>query len=223
MDYIETNSITFTYVPYSEKDRIVTLFTKNLGLITLRIKNLSIKKTALFALSAPFTKANLTLKQRNGFYSLYDVEILKEASDIKKSFSYLSIASKMAKAITKSQLEHKRAIPLYTLFSSYLEKIPLFSKPKLLLSSFYLKTLRYEGLIHIKPTCNRCIKNTSFFSQGEGLCENCAPAFSHPLSELELKAFVSLLEERSFSGLEKIHLSQLGEEKIHTIFYELIK
>ena len=70
---MKEEGITLQSIPYKEKTRIVTVFTKNSGIVSIIIKNLSIKKPNFFAINNPFCISNLVCqKGRSDIYLLKD-------------------------------------------------------------------------------------------------------------------------------------------------------
>ncbi|MCK4934174.1 MAG: DNA repair protein RecO, partial [Simkaniaceae bacterium] len=73
----KTQGITLQSIPYKEKQRIISVFTKDEGIISLIIKGLSEKKISFLSLTTPFCLADIIYKKgRSDIYFLKDVSII---------------------------------------------------------------------------------------------------------------------------------------------------
>lgn len=138
---------------YKEKERILTLFTKEFGLVSIIVKRLSTKNYGMLALVSPlscgefiFTKGNND-RGNSDLYRFYDGTLLDEHLFLRTDWRHLETAGALAMALLHSQMPEKPAPLLYSLFVSYLKQIPFFEDPSSLLASFYLKVLHHEGLL----------------------------------------------------------------------------
>lgn len=133
---------------YREKDRILTLFTKNQGCISLIMKGVSNKNYHLLALSSPLSQGEyLYTKGNSSLYSFQDGTLLDEHLLLRKKWSYLEAAGEMGRLLLKSQMHGEPAPLLYLLFTTYLKQIPSFENPSHLIASFILKLLHHEGVL----------------------------------------------------------------------------
>ena len=123
---IETEGILLATFPYLQEGRIVKFFTPS-GILSFFLKKLSHKKAGSHALLSPLSEMELHyFETKNKLFFLKDFSSLNLHLDLRKSFSHLQSAGKMAKALLNSQMPEKRAPFLYSLFSKYLQKFLLF-------------------------------------------------------------------------------------------------
>ena len=123
------DAITLHTVPYRDRDRIVKLFSKEEGVISLMVKGVSPKKPHLLALSSPLVLAHLVYKEgKSDLHLLSDAKIGDSFLKLRKDLATLNAACEMGKAVLSSQLPGKAAPQLFALFKAYLEKNPLFQK-----------------------------------------------------------------------------------------------
>ncbi len=223
MIFEKTQGITLQAIPFQERQRIITVFTEDKGLISLIIKGLSQKKTSLLSLSTPFCLADfIYLKGRSDIYFLKDAAVLNEHLFLRKNLEFITSAYSMAKAILSSQLPHKPAPELFALFLKYLEKVATFPSGEILTCSFLLKVLLHEGLIHLKKTCNMCPKQSTLIYKGESLCSSHQIEHGHYFSESEFDTMLELAFSKNFSELEQIKPILGLKEKILLVFSELV-
>jgi DNA repair protein RecO (recombination protein O) len=132
--------------PFKERDRVVTLFTPQLGMISLLAKKIS--TTEKMALFSPFSLIEVHLfKKKSDLYLLKDASLLSDHLFLREKWLLLEAAGKMAQALLYSQLPCKAAPLLYALFKSCLKQLPHFQDPAALLILFYLKLLTHEGVL----------------------------------------------------------------------------
>ena len=146
----QTEGITLRSIEYKERQRILTLFTKECGLVSLIIKGLSPKKPLLLTLSTPFCIADFHyLKGRSDLHHFQDATLTDPLTSLRTSFSHLTAAGEMASAILSSQLPEKKSPSLYLLLKAYFLHLHAFPEPPLLSVSFQLKLLLHEGLLSL--------------------------------------------------------------------------
>ena len=223
MSIEKTQGITLQSIAYKERQRIISVYTKDKGIISLIIKGLSQKKTSFLALSTPFCLANFIYKKgRSEIYSLHDASIVDENLFLRKDLSYINSAYFMAKAILDSQLPHKQSSSLYMLLTTYLKKIPHIPSQDALIISFLLKLLTHEGLINLKETCSLCEEPAAYIHRGETLCTHHAAMHAHSFSKEEFKTMQKLAFVKSFCELEKIDCVPCLKEKTMNLFKDLV-
>ena len=219
----KTEGITLQSIPYKERQRIVTIFTKKNGIISIIIKNLSSKKPKFFSLNSPFCLAEFIYKTgRSNIHFLKDATILNEHLFLRKDLEFINSAYLMTKAILDSQLQGKNAPHLYTLLKRYLQKIPKIKSQKSLLISFLLKVLLHEGILNIKEKCNLCENKASSIHHGECICPHHSSAYTHNFSVEEFQSLKNLAYIKSFLKIDEIKVEETLKEKTLLLFKDLI-
>lgn len=129
-----------------DQQKILTLFSEQFGVISLALQK---RTKQAQCLSEPFCEGEFCFWQGSSDLKKYhDGSILDLHLGLRSQLSYLKSASAMAKAIYLSQMPEKASLPIYALFSAFLKQIPKFSNQETLLTCYYLKILRHEGLYH---------------------------------------------------------------------------
>lgn len=148
---------------YTPNKRIVYFFTQKGELITLFTSH-SAKKWQQLSYLIPLTEVEVTYfpsKNSDCFY-LQEATILSQTDLYQQTFDYIEVIGKIAATILYSQMPGKFSPLLYALCTSYTHHLPNSSDPYTLLCSFYLKLLRYEGLINFSTSCEAtCSANFS--------------------------------------------------------------
>jgi DNA repair protein RecO len=221
MQHQESEGLVLRAIEYKQQQKILTLLTRNQGIIHLIAKGINQKKSHLFSLTTPFSigEFHYTI-HRSELYSLRDATLKNAHLELRTNLSYLQAAGQICNALIASQLPGKSAPLLYKLALSYLEQIPLFEDLSSLIPSFLLKILKHEGLLSSHQSCTHCESPPTHLSFGEPLCSSHAPYFAQKMEEKEWEPFFALLEVHRFSTLKVLALKSPLNEKIIRSFQE---
>jgi len=217
----QIEGIVLQFVPFKERDTILTLFTAEEGIIKLFVRGSRRLAPQLQALISPFTVGEYLYTQGNSsLHRFHEGKILQQNIRLRDAFLCFEAASKLGQAVLKSQWQGKASPGLYQLFCQCLEKIPTLSTPEALLPLFLLKILKVEGLLHTQPLCNVC--NTSLKDAlrqgGECFCPTHAPENALLFSEEEQLHLRLLSQSRSFQEILSQDISFVFSQKVATLF-----
>ncbi len=183
---------------YKDRQKIITLFTPNRGVISLIVKGITRKKNHLLTLTSPFTRAEYHFFiGRTDLYTFRDGTPLKTHQHLRSNLSHIASATDIAKALLASQLPGKPAPALYALTLAYLEHLSSFTDPTPLTTSYLLKLLKHDGL----------------------LCINHLP---RTFTSEEKNLLVQLSEARMMTTLRQTSIPHLLLEKTHRFFSEQV-
>lgn len=195
--------------PYLGRGRILKVFMPEAGLMTFMSR-----KTSLSFLS-PFCIAEWVYKKgASEISTLIDGSLIDSLSTLRQSYQTLTAAGAMASALLRSQLPAKRAPELYELLCSYFKKLGQFENTWILVSSFRIKILMYEGLLALQLRCASCEKAASFLTKGESVCAMHATSSSIAFTETEWQTLYLLAFAKQFSILQSIDLDAALTKKI---------
>ncbi len=194
---LKTEGIVLKSFNYKENERICTLYTEDAGLISLIMKGIGPKKSELLTLSTPFSRAEFVyIKTKSDLFRYYDGSILDNHMLLRLNLDHLKAAAELTNSICLSQLPLKPDPLIYALLRSFLKQIVHFKDPSSLVSSFYLKLLKHEGVL--------ALDKNAFFQ------------------EVEKEICLKLILETQFSELQKIYVSVELKRKIEHLFKELL-
>ena len=196
----ETEGIVLKSVDYKDHERIITVFTRDCGIISLIVKGVTSSNLQKLAATTPFSQAEFVFSRGKSDLLRYkESRLLSDHHALRKQLSSLKAAGTMAKAILQSQLPDKASPALYTLFSSYLMQIPTFSFPLPLTCSFLLKMLKLEGLLALDELR------------------------SPQLTAEEKSIFTTLTRSRSYKELRQLKITQALADKIKDYFTSCVE
>ncbi len=162
---------------YGDYDQILTIFTREEGLIKLFVKG-AYRSKSKSSFTTPLTQAEFTyVKRQSTLFVCLEKSIINYHLKLRESLPVLEGACALVNILTTSQRELKPAPLLYELFVCYLERLPQTMKIMNLVMSFQFKLLRHEGLFGLTPYCNHCNDHLIdyYIFRGECFCEKHQP------------------------------------------------
>lgn len=225
MDETQSEGIVLRSLDYKERQRIVTVFTPDAGLISIIFPYLSRRAPRLLTLSSPFCLAEFIYqKGKSDLFKFKDGTILDDMHALRLSFEHLQTAGELAQAILHSQMPGKPSPLLYALFSAYMKQVSHFESPSMLTASFYLKVLKHEGLIALSRYCTVCDNAPArHLYRGECFCTHHAPDGALVLSEKEMENLGELLSAQRFEYLKNLTANRDLTVKLSAYFREHMK
>ncbi|MBS0653333.1 MAG: DNA repair protein RecO [Verrucomicrobia bacterium] len=210
---------------YKDRQRIITVFTQESGIISLIIKGISKKNFRLLSLSTPFSQVEVHFKKgKTDLFRYVDGTIIDEHLRLREQYAYLQTAGGLAQAILQSQLPGKPAPSLYLLFRSFLKQVPLFDNHATLLASFRLKLLRHEGLLALSPECTHCTDAPArYLLQGESVCALHQAPSAIAFNEEEWGTLNHLESTQQFSKLRSLHIPPHFPDLIAAYFRDRLR
>ncbi|MDX8431234.1 MAG: DNA repair protein RecO [Candidatus Algichlamydia australiensis] len=143
MEELSTEAIVLRTTAYGERKNILTLFSKEGGLLSTS-SYISLKKRGY--LSALCRCNFLLTRKTSELYTLKDVTPLDLYTEIRSNYDKLNCAGYWLKTLLRSQLPSKPSPLLYQLLICYLEELKTTSEVSQIKMSFLLKVLKHEGL-----------------------------------------------------------------------------
>lgn len=223
MALIEVKGIVLRVIPYGEEDLIITLFTPQGILKLFGQKWLASPSRGGRPAVTPLMRAEWVLATgKSDLHRCRDITPLPLYPRVREDFALLEAACGMLEGIHRSQSEHRPAPELYLLLDRYLEQLSVFRQPALALSSFRLKLLSHEGLLHLPEHCFHCRARLEalHLSQGVGYCLQHAPAEALRVTEEEWQQLLVLAYSRSLKLLQTLEITPEWVQRIEQLFLE---
>lgn len=218
---IHCQAIVLSSFNYRDYDCITTFYTDTHGIIKTIILGAKRPKSSKAAFCQPLTLLSLTYRPRKGdLHSFKEAKILDANLKIRDSFDALQVGIKLLNLVSKSQAPEEPSHRVFQLLASYLKKIPEFTNPWILSSSFVLKILILSGHWTLQSKCCRCKTPLEkfHFSSNSYYCSNCAPDSSLVFEAPEVQALSQLIQEKSFQALNQLKAPPKLDEKLESLF-----
>lgn len=215
----KTEGIVLHSFAFQENSRILKIFSPDLGLFSLIVKNISLKKSHLLSLTTPFSHGEFVYKKgKTDLFIFTDGTLLDSHLFLRQSLPVLQTAAKMTRSLLDSQWAHKNSLSLFILFKNYLKSLKTYDNTQAILSSFYLKLLLHEGLIHLSNQCNHCSNPSIALNDGESLCINHSTDNSMRFTEEEFILLCTLARAKKFGILQEVPMYEDMRNKIESLF-----
>ena len=141
------DAIVLKSTPYEEDSKILKIFTKEAGLLSVIVKKLGRKGSFWQTATSPLSRGEFHLtRKRSDLYTVQEVSLIDSYIDIRSDLTKLEAACTILRALLTSQYPEKASPNLYHLTIVYLKKLKTFTQPPLLALSFQMKLLNFEGL-----------------------------------------------------------------------------
>jgi DNA repair protein RecO (recombination protein O) len=211
---------------YQEFDQIISVLTEERGITRFIVKGANTPKRRAVTPTAPLTYATFAfVRGRGELLKCQEITPIENNLKLRDDFDTLQAACEMIKAVNSSQLPQKGSKNLFLLLKSFLKKLSETSFPQTLKSSFLLRLMRHDGLLHLSPNCSKCKSALTklYLYEGESFCVAHAPPMSWPFEEEEANLLLLLMYSASFALIIDIDLESELTEKISKLFIESYK
>lgn len=215
-----TEGIVLRVIPFRNTSQIVTLFTKDAGLIKVFYTPRKNNRCT------PLTKVELLYRERDGeIFSCHEMSPLDFFQDIRKELAYIQTASELIEILQNTQWIGKKAPRLYSLLCFYMNKVSTTSNLLTLVSSFKLKQLLHDGLIHLPFLCSVCGVSLcdEAFNEGQDMrCDKHALPHQTKWSKEELDVLLCLTFSESYKLISQIPIEDTLKKKIDILSINLL-
>ena len=232
MEDFKINGIVLNAKDYSEKDKLVTLFTLELGKITAKLKGVKSSKAKLKYAGQPFCFGEWVLNKTGDHYTVVSCSIIDTFYELTSDYELMLCATKFLKLIN---LVFKSGIINEKLFITLINalKIILYDscEKDLVLVKFYIDFLNMAGYGVDFSYCSRCGKNfinDVYFDLKTGgvVCMHCSNNDSDIYLSKQEFAYLKLISSTELKKINTIRIQGdilrqikgLIEKKIKIIF-----
>lgn len=177
MEIINTEGIVLGEVNYSESSKILKVFTKDYGLISIMSKGCRNLKSKLRGVSNKLSYARFSFNyKKDGISTLISADTINTLRNIMTDINRISYTSYLLD-LTEQVYKHSQEEEIYPLLISILLKINDGYDYEALTAIYELKLLDYLGIRPNIDGCSICgsSKNILTISTSEGgyICQNC--------------------------------------------------
>jgi len=196
---------------YKENDVILTVFTREYGVIGILARGAKKLKSRFRSFSAIFTHANFYIHYKQGGLSiLTDVKLVNDNTglilDLTKAAYAAYICELSYKVFDKDTPNHY----YYDLLSSIIDKINNDFDPKIITMIYELKLLDFLGVRPNLDSCANCSTTKGIVTMdarsGGFICQNC---FEPYMKKVSLKA-IKVLRQLAYVDVEKLNSIKLN-------------
>ena len=206
-----TQILVFKVKDFKEKDKLLQVFSLELGLVNIIVKNVKTPKSKLKWLCQPFCFAEVMLSKLGDYYIVTNANLLNSfyetCLDIDKLYSLSNLIVVIDNILPKNE-------PSPLIFLNLLKTLQLYNyeeiKFNLVYCKFLLDLLSNVGYKFNTEICFEC-KNAFFSSKylsinsGAIICNNCANEYDIKIND-KVFNYLKLLEITNFEKLKTIKI-----------------
>jgi len=203
---------------YLESSKILDIFTKKYGIISVISKGCKKPKSSLCSLSSKMTYGNFNIYYKEGKLStLTNIDSINNLNVIKKDILKISYVTYIMELIFQVVKQVDTYEEIYDLFISTIIKINDNLDPLVLTNILELKLLNYLGVSPILDSCSICgtkdnIVTISLEKHGL-LCKSCRT--NEPLYSLDSIKHIRMYSYLDISKISKIEVKKEIKEEIN--------
>lgn len=214
---VEVEGIIITERAYSETSKLLTILTREYGIINVMAKGAKKVKSDLRIFTEKLTYAKFNIQyKKNKISNLISATIINNLKTIKTDINKISYASFILELTEQVAKEHYNS-KLYDLAIAGILKIDDNFDGFVIMNILELKYLDFLGVMPIIDSCATCGSKTNIVAlsslAGGFICKNCCQN-SHIVSEKILK-LIRAYYYVDISSLEKINVSEKIKNEIN--------
>ncbi len=175
--YLTTDALVLRETAYKENSKLLTVLTRQNGLLTLKARGVGGKTSKLKAACQLLAFSEFTVHERNGYYTIYEANLKELFPALRKNLEFLSLGSyfaQLSETVAQEDFASPELLPLIlgALYALCYQKRPL----TLVKAGFELRLLCIAGYAPDLTACSFCgEEQAQSFSPtlGKLLCESC--------------------------------------------------
>lgn len=204
---------------YKEKDRLISVLTKERGIISVMVKGVGGKTSKLSFVSVPFSYCDFVVTFTHNFYYLKEGSVISANTGIMNSLEAMAVAGHISECLTESVMQSDNAPACYELaiYAYYM----LSEYPSAYLSCLCIFNWKLMWLLGLAADASEC-KDT--VREGKKLSKRSCDILDFIGKNTVSKDFAQKLEENDIRELRKFTLSYMSaqfEKEIPDPVYKL--
>lgn len=172
----KVEGIVIKEIDYKETSKILTIFTKNDGIVGVIARGCKRPKSNLLSVTSKFSYGVFHLNYKENLSTLIEVDIINNFKNIKKDITKISYISYITELVNQVY-KHEKNSSIYDLYINSILKINDKYDPQIITNILELKLLEYLGIKPILDACAICgsTSNIVTISSNKGgyICNKC--------------------------------------------------
>ena len=175
--FYTTKALVLRESQYKDNDKILSLLTEELGLITAKARGVKRKNSTLRSGCQLLCYSEMTLFEKNGYYTINEAEPIEMFMGLRTDIELLSLGSYFAQLLENAAAQDQVNPELLPLGLNSLYALDKLKKPqKLVKAAFELRLLSLSGYYPNLDGCAVCGEGSArqfYFQEGTLLCDSC--------------------------------------------------
>ncbi|WP_164984836.1 DNA repair protein RecO [Ammoniphilus sp. CFH 90114] len=223
----KTEGIILRTHDYGEGNKILSVFTQDMGKVGMMAQGARKTKSRFAAVSQPFTHALFLFHVGSGLASLNQADLIQSFPKIRGDLYRTAYTSYILELTDKLTEERQKYSGLYNLLLESLKQMESGKDSEIIARIFESKILTVHGYKPVFENCASCRQGESpwFFSITEGglLCDMCRRKDPYSFLLMEgIPRLLSLFQRIDMSQLGKISLKAETRQQLKKVMYLFI-
>lgn len=226
---IKTEGIVLGEMKYKESSKILNVYTKKLGKISVMAQGAYKPKSQLISTTQPFSYCEFNLQKGRNFYYISNADLIDSFYSIRDNMDRIVYGFYILELIEKSSPDEEENEKLFLLLEKGLKVLSSLEKDYLKFIVAY--ELKFVSFLGYRPHINSCVACEGQFTQsikfskalGGVLCSNC---FSNDLFSKKINHnFPKAINDLLFSALDDLEEISLDHDTLlnaHNILVDYI-
>jgi DNA repair protein RecO (recombination protein O) len=223
---LRVESVVLHHTDWGEADRLLTLFTRELGRVRAVAKGVRKPRSRKAGHLEPFTRSNLQLARGRDLFIITQAEAVATYPALKDDLILLGFASYIVELVTRFTYEEGENQALYRLLANSLDWLNRGDDPTIVIHYYEIRLLDLVGFRPQLFNCAQCEKEIhpedQFFSASQGgvLCPNCGDRSSdrRPISIAALK-FLRHFQRSNYADASRAQIDEVTNTEIETVMH----
>lgn len=224
---IRTGAIVIKTADFKDADRMLTLLTKDFGLMSAKVKAAKKQTSKLFCSSSLFCCGEYEFYERGGYYGVRGCEITHSFQKLPENYEAFSAACFIADVAGKAAQEEFPEPKLFALVVNALYALETAAAPPDTAVCYFIQRLLYiEGLF---PAVDECVfcgnKSISHFSaeHGGAVCSGCAKTHGAERIDTRLIDAIKLMAEILPKDIGRIRVERETQIKLKQLLISYLE
>ena len=226
---IKTEGIILGEIRYKDTSKILNIYTKDLGKISVMAQGAYKPKSQLIAISQPFSYCEFQLQKGKSFYYISQADLIDSFYSIRENMERIGYGFYILELLEKSTEKDEANEKLFLLLEKGLKILSSLESDYLKFIIAYeikfVSFLGYRPFVNSCVVCNRELSSSYRFSKylGGVLCNECKSQDlqSKNINENFLKGYNELLYA-SLDSIDQVNISKDTLIRLHEILVEYI-
>ncbi len=223
---LKVEGIVLRHREWGESDRMLTLFTRELGKVQALAKGVRKPRSRKAGHVEPFSRATLLLARGRSFFILTQAEAVNIHSALRENLILLGYASYVVELLDRFTHDEEQQNLFYRLLANTLTRLNRGDDPNLVTRYYEIRTLDFVGFRPQLMTCAQCkveiLPEDQFISGSQGgvLCPNCGRASreARPISMQALK-YLRHFQRNNYKNASRAKIPENVYAEIENLTY----
>lgn len=223
---IRTKGIVLSGIKYKESSKILKVYTKELGKISIMAQGVMKPKSQYLSSTEIFSISDFQLKKGKSFYYIESCDLDESNYTLRQDMDKMILGFYVMELIDKSIPDEEENNIIFDLLLKTIKVMTITENPLLVSLSFQLKFASFLGYRPVLLNCSSCDTRSSSYwefhpDKGGIVCEACSRRSGREVSGLEISILNKLLLS-TFEEISEYKINPIILTKLHGIISDYL-